>query len=241
VVILVPRNESSAVKVVVSISPDVWRTYVAPLGFVGVGVKVSNSGKEGGLPCLSHHGSCSKHIKFSGCRAKSCKVEIVVAWPRAQFSICTAPYGCRKGHLIGHSCHRGVSCSCSSLGESSQLDSLGAIWVISFIRCVAVHTTDGRVGASWTFLANGKGIRMLSGIVGTGADGTAGVVPTKRSRISIGLAVVVLGTSSIWDVVVQLALLVAHDKVLASDCILFDITGQCHNNRRGYFVLAAFC
>jgi hypothetical protein len=91
VVIVVPKKESSAVKVVVAIRPDVWRTYVAHLGFVGIGVKVSNPDKEGGLPCLSHHGSCSKHIKFSVCRAKSSKAEIVVAWPHTQFSICTDP------------------------------------------------------------------------------------------------------------------------------------------------------
>jgi hypothetical protein len=71
------------VKVVVAVRSDVWRMYVTHLGFVGVGVKVSKPGKEVGLPCILHHGSRSTHIKFSGFRAKSCKSEIVIAWPRA--------------------------------------------------------------------------------------------------------------------------------------------------------------
>jgi len=53
----VPSNESVAVKVVVAVRPGVWRTYVVHLGFLGVGVKVSKPGKEGGLPCLSIQGS----------------------------------------------------------------------------------------------------------------------------------------------------------------------------------------
>ena len=54
-------------------------------------MKASNPGSEGGIPCLSHHGSWSRQMTFSGFRAKSCRAEIVVAWPLAQFSSCTDP------------------------------------------------------------------------------------------------------------------------------------------------------
>ena len=57
VVIVVPRKESWAVKTVVAVNPGVRRTYVTHLGLIGEGVKVTKPGKEGGLPCLSHHGS----------------------------------------------------------------------------------------------------------------------------------------------------------------------------------------
>ena len=88
---VVPRNESAAVKVVVTIRPDVWHTYVTHLGFVGVRVKALNPGNEGGFPCLSHHGSWRRQIRFSGFLEKSCNAEIVIAWPRVQFSSCTDP------------------------------------------------------------------------------------------------------------------------------------------------------
>ena len=145
-----------------------------------------------------------------------------------------------EGHLVGHSRHGGVS-HCCNFAVSSKLDLLRTIWVISFARRVAVHTTDWRVGASRAFLANGKGARMLSGVVWPGADGAAGVVPAKCSRMSIGLAVVAMGAPSVWDVVIQLAFAVAHDKVLTSDRIFLDITGQRHDNRRCCLMLAAFC
>jgi len=57
VVIVVPRKESWAVKTVVAVKPSVQRIYLTHLGLVGAGVKVSKPGKEGVLPCLSHHGS----------------------------------------------------------------------------------------------------------------------------------------------------------------------------------------
>jgi hypothetical protein len=91
VVIVVPKKESCAVKTVVAVKPGVWRTYVTHLGLVGEGVNASNPGSEGGFPCLSHHGSWSRQIRFSVFLAKSCNAEIVVAWPLAQFSSCTDP------------------------------------------------------------------------------------------------------------------------------------------------------
>jgi len=50
VVIVVPRKESWAVKAVVAVEPGVWHTYVTHLGLIGVGVMVSNPGREGGFP-----------------------------------------------------------------------------------------------------------------------------------------------------------------------------------------------
>jgi hypothetical protein len=96
------------VKVVVALSPGTQRTYVAHLGREGVGVNVSKFGIVGGFPCLSHHGSWRRQIRFSGFLVNSCNAEIVVAWPLAQFSSCTDPTAC-VGILFGHSCHGGVS------------------------------------------------------------------------------------------------------------------------------------
>jgi len=54
---VVARNESFEVKNVEAVNPGICRTYITHLGLIGVGVKVLNPGKEGGCPCLSHHGS----------------------------------------------------------------------------------------------------------------------------------------------------------------------------------------
>ena len=56
-VIVVPRKESSAVNVVDAERPGVRRIYVAHLGLIGIGVKISKLGSKGGCPCLSFHGS----------------------------------------------------------------------------------------------------------------------------------------------------------------------------------------
>jgi len=106
--------------------------------------------------------------------------------------------------------------------------------------CIAIHTTDWRVGASRAFLASGEGARVLSSRVGTGANGTAGTVSTQRSRMSICLAVVALGAPSVGNVIVQLALPIAHDEVLTADCVLLDISHQRHYSRRGCFMLVTF-
>jgi len=82
---------------------------------------------------------------------------------------------------------------------------------------------------------------MFAGVVGAGANSTAGVISTKGCGVSIGLAVVALSASSIRDVVVQLAFPIAYDEILAADCILLDIPCQCHDNRRVCFMLAAIC
>jgi hypothetical protein len=157
VVIVVPRNESSAVNVVVAVRPAVCRTYVTHLDFEGVGVKVSNPGKEGGFPCLSHHGSYSKQIKFSVIQAKSCQAEIVVAWPLAQFSSCTCPTDARRAILDGYSRLLGVShgvCIRVYFGNFANLDTLRAVGVTGLVRCISIGAANRRVGAGWSLLTN---------------------------------------------------------------------------------------
>jgi hypothetical protein len=66
--------------------------------------------------------------------------------------------------------------------------------------------------------------------VGASADSTAGVVSTKGCRVSISLAVVTLRTPTVGDVVLQLALSIADNKVLATNASLFNVSSECHNN-----------
>jgi len=108
-VIVIPRKEAPNAKVVVAVRPCICLTYVAHLGCVGTGVNKSKFGSEGGLPCLSTHGSWRRQIRFSFFRANSCKAETVVAWPLAQFSICMDPTDVGRAILIGYSRFRGVS------------------------------------------------------------------------------------------------------------------------------------
>jgi hypothetical protein len=176
VVIVVPKKESWAVKTVLAVNPGVWRTYVTHLGLVGEGVKVSNPGNEGGFPCLSHHGSWSRQIRFSVLWAKSCKAEIVVAWPLAQFSSCTDPTD--AGRAILDSFHRfwGVShggCIRVYLGDFSKLNPFGTVGIACFMGRLTVGATNRGVSAGWTLLANRKSARVLLGLVGFCTNGTA--------------------------------------------------------------------
>jgi len=107
--------------------------------------------------------------------------------------------------------------------------------------CVAVHATDRWVSASWTFLAGRKRTWVISSVVGTGTNGTANVIPTEGSGVSVRLAIVALGAPPIWDVVVQLAFPIAYDQVLTADRTLLDVTRQCHDNCRVGFMLATVC
>jgi hypothetical protein len=149
------------------------------------------------------------------------------------------PYGCKEGHLIGRSRHGGVSCSCSS-AESSELNTLRVIWVVSFMWSIAVHVMDRGVGAYGTFPAGWEGIRMLASVVRAGGNGTARVITTKCDGMSIVLAVVTLDASSIWDVVIQLAFPIADNEILATDTGLFDISCKCHHNCGIRFLFVSF-
>ena len=85
----------------------------------------------------------------------------------------------------------------SSFVEISKLDSLGAVWIVSLMWCVAVHATDRWVSASWTFLAGQKSTWVFSSVVGNGTNGTANVIPAEGSRVSVRLAIVALGAPPI--------------------------------------------
>ena len=107
--------------------------------------------------------------------------------------------------------------------------------------CVVVHVTDQGVSASWSILAGRKSTWVFLSVVGTATNGTANVIPTEGSRVSVGLAIVALGAPPIWDVVFQLAYPIAYDQVLTADRTLFDITRQRHDNCRVGFMLAMVC
>jgi len=156
-VIVVPRKELPDVKVVVVVRPCVRLTYVAHLGCVGTGVNRSKFGKEGGLPCLSHHGSCIRQIRFSGFLENSCNAEIVVAWPRAQFSSCTDPTDAGRAISDGYSRLWGVShggCIRVCFGKFANLDTLRAVGVTGLVRRITIGAANRRVGAGWALLAN---------------------------------------------------------------------------------------
>jgi hypothetical protein len=132
-------------------------------------VKVSNPGNEGWFPCLSHHGSWSRQIRFSVFWAKSCKAEIVIAWSLVQFSSCTDPTD--AGRAILDSFHRfwGIShggCFRVYLGDFTKLNSLGTVGVACFMGQLTVGVTNRGVSAGWTLLANWKSARVLLGLVG---------------------------------------------------------------------------
>jgi len=200
-VMVVPRKESWAAKVVVVLSPGSWRTYVVHLGFVGVGRKRLKFGWSGGFPCLSHHGSWIRQIRFSVFLAKSRIVEIVVAWPLAQFNSCMDPTAC-GGILFGHSSHGGVSRGgrghrIRAVVERSDLDTCGAVRVAGLVGCIAVGTADWRVGAGGASLAGRHGAWVVFRFVSIRTDSVLGRIFAQGGRVSVALAVPTLGASSI--------------------------------------------
>ena len=67
------------------------------------------------------------------------------------------------------------------------------------------------MGAGRTLSAGWKGAWIFSSFVRASANSTAGGVPEEGSWVSIGLAVSALRALSVWDVVVQMAFVVAYD------------------------------
>jgi len=200
-VMVVPRKESWAVKVVVALSPGSWRTYVAHLGFVGVGRERLKFGRSGGFPCLSHHGSLIRQIRFSVFLAKSRSVEIVVTWPLAQFNSCTDPTAC-GGILFGHSRHGGISRGgrghrIRAVVGRSDLDACGAVRVAGLVGCVAVGTADWWVSAGGASLARRDDAWVVFRFMGIRTDSTSGWIFAQGGRVPIALAVLTLGASSV--------------------------------------------
>ena len=234
-VMVVPRKESWAVKVVVALSPGSWRRYVAHLHFVGVGRMRLKFGRSGGFPCLSHPGSWITQIRFSVFLAKSQSVEIIVARPVAQFNSCRDPMAC-EGILNGYFRHRGVSRVGCAIGvrvvvEGSDFDSLRAVGVTGLVGGLAVGAADWWVGAGWAFLVGQNGAGVVFGLMGFHTDGAAGVVPAQSCRVSIALAVAALGASSVRDVVVELAFTVADREIVSSDVGHRDTAGEGPDDR----------
>ena len=72
---------------------------------------------------------------------------------------------------------------------------------------------------------------MLPGRIGFCTDRTAGVVPAQASQMTVGLALAALGTSPVHNVVIQLALAVADNQVLAANLGLLHVACERHHNR----------
>ena len=95
----------------------------------------------------------------------------------------------------------------------SKLDSLGAVWVVSLMWFIAVHTTDQRVDACGTFLAGREVTRVLTSVVGASTNGTAGVISAEGSGVSVSLTVVALCAPTVCDIVIQLTFTVAYNEI----------------------------
>jgi len=111
---------------------------------------------------------------------KSCNADMVVSWPRAQFSNCTDTTDARRAILYGHSCLWGVShggCICVYFGNFVKVNPLRTVGVARLVRRVTVGAADWGVSAGWAFLANRESAGMLCCLIRFGTDGTAGVIP----------------------------------------------------------------
>ena len=200
-VMVVPRKELWAIKVVVALSPGMWCTYVMHLGRVGVGVNMSKFGIVGEFPSLSHHGFWRRQIRFWDFLANSCKAEIVVTWPLAQFNSCT-DLTVWEGILFAHSCHGGVSRGGRGhrirvVVEGWDLDACGAVGVAGLVGCVAVGTADWWVGAGGASLAGRDGTWVVFCFVGIRTDGAAGQIFAQGGGVPVAVAVPTLGASSV--------------------------------------------
>ena len=155
----------------------------------------------GGFPCLSHHGSWIRQIRFSVFQAKSRSVEIVGTWRLAQFNSCMDMKAC-GGILFGHFCHGGVSRGGGGhrirvVVEGSDLDVCGAVGVAGHVGCVAVDTADWWVGAGRASLAGRDGAWVVFCFVGIHTDSAAGRIFAQGSGVPVALAVPTLGVSSV--------------------------------------------
>ena len=153
------------------------------------------------------------------------------------------PHGCKEGHLIGHSRHGGVSLLVDCIRgfiEGMELNPFWAVGVTCFMVRIAIRASNWGVDTGGSLYAHWEGARVVSGFVGAGTNGGAGVILAERSWVSIGLAFAALCASSVGDIDFQLTLSVTYDDVLAANSILLDITDMCHNNCRAHLVLSTF-
>jgi hypothetical protein len=181
-------------------------------------------------------------MRFSFFRAKSCNAEIVVAWPRAQFSSCTDPTDASRAILYGYSRFWGVShggCIRVYFGNFANLNPLRTVGVARLMGSVTVGAANRRVSTGWALLANRESTWVLLGFVGVCADRTARVVPTQSSWVAVALALATLCAPSVRNVIIQFTLTVANDEVLTANLSLLDVAGERHDNRRVDLVLSS--
>ena len=110
------------------------------------------------------------------------------------------------------------------------LNAFRAVRITGLVWCVAVRTAYGRMGACGTLFANWESAGVLFRLMGLCTDRAAGVIPAQGSRMSVALALAALGASSVRNVIIQFALAVADDEVLAANIGFRDVACQCHNN-----------
>jgi hypothetical protein len=103
-------------------------------------------------------------MRFSGFLENSCNAEIVVAWPRAQFSSCPDPTDAGRAILFGHYRQGGVSRVGGILShdaKGAKFDAFGAVGITGPVGGTTVGAADGRVSARRSFLANWQVARVV--------------------------------------------------------------------------------
>jgi hypothetical protein len=78
VISIVKGKESKWIKLVVAVITGVLLIYVAPLGLLGTSINISKSGRVGGWPLGSHHGSWRRKMRHSGNFARRVIVSIAI-------------------------------------------------------------------------------------------------------------------------------------------------------------------
>jgi len=107
-----------------------------------------------------------------------------------------------EGILFGDSRHGGVSRGGRGhrirvVVEESDLDAFGAVGVAGLVGCVAVGTADWWVGAGGAFLAGWDSAWVVFRFMGVRTDSAAGRIFAQGGGVSIALAVLILGASSV--------------------------------------------
>ena len=118
-------------------------------------------------------------MRLSGFLSKSWSADIVVAWPRAQFSSCTDPTDGREAILYGYCRFWGVShngCIRVDFGDFAKLDLLGTVWVACLMVRIAVGAANRWVCAGWALLANREAAWVLLCLMGFRTDCATRVV-----------------------------------------------------------------
>jgi len=119
-------------------------------------------------------------MRLSGFLSKSWSADIVIAWPRTQFSSCTDPTDASETILYGYCRFWGVShygCIHVYFGDFTKLDPLRTVGVTRSMGRIAVGVVNQWVSAGWALLANWEAAWVLLGLMGFCADWATRVVP----------------------------------------------------------------